>query len=163
MASRFHSYSWNNTLLIHLQRPQATRVAGYRVWRQLGRQVDKGEHGIQILAPVVRQRSAEEASSDAAAPDGRSSGGAEAGSEDPERRRVVGFRVAHVFDLSQTSGDPLPEPERPRLLVGQAPEGLWDELAAQVGARGFTLRRGPWRRARQRLHRLPRPDRGGAC
>ena len=56
VASRFHSYSFNNTLLIYAQRPDATRVAGYQVWRQLGRQVGKGEHGIQILAPVVRRR-----------------------------------------------------------------------------------------------------------
>src|SRR5579872_1866600 len=50
---RFHSYSWGNCLLIALQRPDATRIAGYRKWQDMGRQVRKGEKGIVILAPIV--------------------------------------------------------------------------------------------------------------
>ncbi len=50
-ASRFHTYSFNNTLLIYAQRPEARAVAGYTAWQALGRQVVKGEKGIQILAP----------------------------------------------------------------------------------------------------------------
>ena len=50
-ATRFHRYSAGNVFLIALQRPDATRVAGYRTWQSLGRQVRKGEHGIRILAP----------------------------------------------------------------------------------------------------------------
>jgi hypothetical protein len=56
VAARFHSYSPNNVLLIAAQQPDATRVAGYRAWAQLGRQVRKGESGIAILAPVLRRR-----------------------------------------------------------------------------------------------------------
>jgi len=57
--------------------------------------------------------------------------------------RIVGFAVTHVFDVSQTDGEPLPEPVRPQLLAGQAPDGLWDALARQVDAAGFTLARCP--------------------
>src|SRR2546425_218781 len=49
--ARFHSYSFSNVLLIRMQRPDATRVAGYRKWQELGRQVKKGERGIAILVP----------------------------------------------------------------------------------------------------------------
>ena len=53
--SRFYSYSFNNWLLIYTQRPDATRVAGFRTWKSLGRFVKKGEHGIRILAPIIRR------------------------------------------------------------------------------------------------------------
>src|SRR5215472_11354639 len=55
-ASKFHHYSANNVFLIMLQRPEATRVAGYRTWQSLGRQVRRGERGIRILAPCVYRR-----------------------------------------------------------------------------------------------------------
>jgi antirestriction protein ArdC len=88
VAARFHTYSANNQLLIYLQWPQATRVAGYRAWQRLGRQVRKGERGIQILAPRRRVRAVETEDSD-----------------EPERVQVLtGFRVVHVFDVSQTEG-----------------------------------------------------------
>ena len=61
VAARFHSYSPNNVWLVLAQRPQATRVAGYRTWQRLGRQVNKGAKGIAILAPCVyRRRSVDE-------------------------------------------------------------------------------------------------------
>src|SRR5579875_1488346 len=55
IQSRFHRYSFNNTLLIQLQHPDATRVAGFRAWQQMGRQVRKGEKAIWILAPVTKK------------------------------------------------------------------------------------------------------------
>src|SRR3954464_8260433 len=55
IASRFHTYSFQNTLLILSQRPDATNVAGYETWKALGRQVSKGEKGIAILAPLLRR------------------------------------------------------------------------------------------------------------
>ena len=55
VAAHFHHYSPNNCLLILMQRPDATRVAGYRKWQELGRQVRKGEKGIKILAPISRR------------------------------------------------------------------------------------------------------------
>ena len=61
---------------------------------------------------------------------------------DGDRRVLVGVRIAHVFDVSQTDGDPLPQPDpawRPTLLTGQAPDGLWDGLALQVAEAGYEL------------------------
>jgi hypothetical protein len=60
-VSRFHHYSFNNQLLVLLQRPQAERVAGFHTWKSLGRNVKKGAKGIAILAPCVRKKTAEEA------------------------------------------------------------------------------------------------------
>lgn len=87
---RFHDYSLNNTLLIAMQMPNATRVASFRSWkRDFNRYVRKGERGIEILVPMlVKERNEDE--------------------QDEERRRLVGFRVGHVFDVSQTEGEPLP-------------------------------------------------------
>src|SRR4051812_31752629 len=55
VAAKFRTYSLANQLLICAQRPEATHVAGYRTWRQLGRHVRKGEHGIRIIAPMIRR------------------------------------------------------------------------------------------------------------
>ena len=157
LAHRFHTYSFNNTLLIYAQRPESTAVAGYEAWKTLGRQVDKGERGIQILAPVVRRSTGDQAGATSAAsgsepdPARASAGTAAPGSDTPgdegpssegDRRRVAGYRVAYVWDLSQTSGEPLPTQPRPQLLSGQAPAGLWDSLAELLADRGFTLERG---------------------
>jgi len=157
VARRFHSYSFNNTLLIYAQRPESTAVAGYEAWKTLGRQVDKGERGIQILAPVVRRAKTDQAAVTSAAdrsePDPARADAAvarpatttpreEGASSEGERRRVAAYRVTYVWDLSQTSGEPLPTQPRPQLLSGQAPAGLWDSLAGLLADRGFTLERG---------------------
>jgi len=91
VMSRFHRYSWNNILLIYSQRPSATHVAGFHAWLKLRRFVRKGEKGIAILAPMVGRKKVD----DELAED--------------ERTQVFGFRAAHVFDISQTDGEPLPE------------------------------------------------------
>ncbi|HEX8770392.1 MAG TPA: ArdC family protein [Acidimicrobiales bacterium] len=84
VASRFHHYSANNCLLILAQRPDATRVAGYRTWQRLGRQVRKGAKGIAILAPCVYRRRAVDDTEAA---------------ENPELVKLLrGFTVVHVFD-----------------------------------------------------------------
>lgn len=87
--STFHSYSLGNCLLILRQNPRATMVAGFRAWLKLGRQVKKGEKGICILAPLVGKKELDDGSG--------------------ETREVFGFRAVHVFDVSQTDGDELPE------------------------------------------------------
>src|ERR1700693_515003 len=67
---RFHRYSWGNVLLINSQRPDATRVAGFHTWHDLGRSVNKGEKGITIFAPVlVRQKDDSPGRHEAAKPD----------------------------------------------------------------------------------------------
>jgi len=149
-AARFHSYSFRNTVAIWSQRPEASQVAGYRVWQAMGRQVRKGERGIEILAPVTRRVEDDDAEAGAGAGTGgrvhRSSAAAvkEPGMLPPPRK-VVGYRIAHVFDILQT--DPIPGSPplpgagaaRPTLLTGQAPQNLWDGLARQVDEAGFRL------------------------
>jgi hypothetical protein len=141
-AGRFHTYSWGNTMLIQLQRPEATKVAGYKTWTQVGRQVRRGETGITILAPVVRKSAPKEpeaTKSTIAQPEQASPGP----NSDRLVRRVLAFLPVTVFDISQTDGAPLAQPPRPQLTRGQAPEGLWEALAAQVKTAGFGLSTSP--------------------
>ena len=139
-SAQFHRYSFANLLLIHLARPDATRVAGIRTWNALGRRVRKGERGIAILAPCLyRVDTAEDGEPRADEPDREPS----SASGDGKPRRVPrGFRVVYVFDIAQTDGDPVPD-VAPVLLDGDDPGRLYDALAAQVAAAGFTLHRAP--------------------
>ena len=66
----------------------------------------------------------------------------EDGQQRDRPRSPAGFRLVHVFDISQTEGEPLPDPAAPATLNGDAPAGAWQALAAQVDAAGFTLERG---------------------
>ncbi len=114
--AKFHSYSFNNSMLIAMQKPDATLVAGYDAWeKKFNRHVKRGEKGIQILAPVPRK---EEREVDRVDPvtnqvvigaDGK-----------PEKKTievtVPRFRIATVFDISQTYGEPLPQLDIPELL-----------------------------------------------
>ncbi|MBR3328402.1 MAG: hypothetical protein IKG22_13865 [Atopobiaceae bacterium] len=97
--AKFHDYSLNNTMLIAMQMPEATRVASYRSWqRDFNRHVKRGERGIEVLVPMVVKRK-----------DADSEGVPQDDVEAAERKKLVGFRVGHVFDVSQTEGEPLPE------------------------------------------------------
>jgi len=132
-ASGFHRYSFNNTLLIWAQRPEATMVAGYRAWQAKGRQVRRGESAIRVYGPVTRREPKLD-------PQGRP---VRDGDGRPVQEvRIVGVKPVSVFDVSQTDGDPLPEPPAARLLVGQAPPGLWDALQSFVEAQGYSVSRG---------------------
>ncbi len=107
--SRFHRYSVNNTLLIAMQRPDATRVAGYNKWRdQFGRHVRKGEKGIQIIAPTPYKKKIEEIKLD---PDTKAPLLDKDGNAIMEEKeiKIPMFRVVSVFDVSQTEGRPLPQ------------------------------------------------------
>jgi len=128
VASRFHSYSLNNQLLIFSQRPDATRVAGFHTWRSLGRGVRKGEKGLAIFAPCTNKRRVVQIDpSDA--------------EDDAFVKTLTGFRVVYVFDFSQTEGEPLEalDAVRPELLSGGSSSGLWDALVAQANAAGFQV------------------------
>lgn len=95
--SKFHSYSMNNIILIESQRPTATNVAGFSTWKKLGRNVIKGESGIQILAPVPRKYDVEVEKTDK---DGNVT-------KEIEQKEYMSFRVAYVFDIEQTEGKEL--------------------------------------------------------
>ncbi|MGC2295088.1 MAG: ArdC-like ssDNA-binding domain-containing protein [Candidatus Dormiibacterota bacterium] len=114
ISRRFHKYSFQNQILILRQRPEATWVAGYRTWVSLGRQVRQGERAIRILAPCLAPQDSLE------------------GQELPAPV-LIGFRIARVFDLSQTSGEALPEPVK-TLSGSGSPRDL-----AQLGQRALCL------------------------
>jgi len=110
IQSQFHDYSHRNTLLITLQCPQATKIAGYNTWRnEFDRHVQEGEDAIWIWAPIITKQCPECENSqsyheqsdceyDETPPDEWSNG-------------LVGFKPTSVFDVSQTEGEPLPELE----------------------------------------------------
>ena len=109
VMSRFHRYSVNNTMLIYMQRPDATLVAGYNKWKnQFERHVKRGEHGITIIAPTPFKKKIEEQKLD---PDTKAPMLDAEGKIIMEEREVEipMFRPVKVFDVSQTDGKPLPE------------------------------------------------------
>ncbi len=162
--SRFHDYSWNNQLLIMMQKPNATRVAGFNTWKELGRWVKKGENGIAIFAPIFRaadvtwvrhtdgaqwriQRMGQEwgiykeghlveryKTKRAAERQLREWGATEEKVGDVEPR----FIVVYVYDISQTEGKPLPEVIVP-VLTGEANEELFDKLKMLMKQRGIIV------------------------
>jgi antirestriction protein ArdC len=114
----FHRYSLGNCQLIAYQRPDATQVAGFKAWQELGRQVRKGERSIRILAPmVVKDRDA----------------------ENDDATRVV-FRAVAVFDVSQTDGEPLPEAPRDP-ITGDSHAGYVTRLEQYARSLGYTVER----------------------
>ena len=110
VMSRFHGYSFNNVMLVMLQRPDATRVAGFHTWRRMGRKVKRGETGIRIMVPYRTKVSREDDESD-------------------PLYVLRGFGIGVVFDQSQTEGTPLPEGP-----VVREPEGEHAEAAQMVTA-----------------------------
>jgi antirestriction protein ArdC len=97
VMSRFHSYSARNCMLILMQKPEATRVAGYKAWRQkFNRQVRKGERSITILAPIAHKTTIRETNKDT-------------GEVTDHEHVWMSFKAVPVFDVSQTDGDELPE------------------------------------------------------
>lgn len=119
-SGRFHKYSLNNQLLIQMQRPDATQVAGFQKWKELGRSPVKGSKAIWIRAACTRKVEKE-------------NGEAE--------QRVTGFKAVPVYDVSDTEGKPLPD--RPNLEwtheQGDAPEGMVEDLSSQIAHHGYTL------------------------
>jgi antirestriction protein ArdC len=124
VVSKFHRYSFNNHLMIFIQRPDATVVAGFNRWKSLGRHVKKGQKGIAIFAPCKYKTKVETESGD-----------------EKSVQQIRGFRVVHVFDISQTEGNALPDLDavRPKLLDGEAPEGIWAALESHAGSIGYEV------------------------
>ena len=117
-AAKFHSYSLGNWMLMWMQAERRgmtiTRPAGYRAWQALDRQVRKGEHGLKIFAPMTRK-------------------------DDDDNVMVFGFRLATVFDVSQTDGEPLPDVGMPVLLEGEGDTTLRIACEEMIVDEGFTV------------------------
>lgn len=112
--SRFTDYAARNTLLIAMQKPDATLVAAYGKWKQLGRQVSKGESGIEILAPVAYKTGTVE---EIERPVVDEFGNRQYNPDGTEKTEIIqnpvmdiAFKKAYVFDVSQTTGKEIPVP-----------------------------------------------------
>lgn len=151
-AARFRSRSFSNTLLIFAQHQDAyekgrvpdpfpSYLAGIKQWNTLGRHVVRGQPGYMIYAPVT----ARFASTNPTDPESwrRLDRGEKPRLGETVRSKMVTVKPGYVWDVSQTTGEPIPERPRPVLLAGQAPVGLWDGLAAAVAERGYTLTGAP--------------------
>jgi len=120
VQAKFHRYSWHNSMLILAQYPEASRVAGFQKWRELGRFVRKGERGIAIFAPCTAKRTETD----------------EVTGEDVERKRLY-FRIVHVFDVAQTDGEALPMLDVPS--VESAADVLLASLERVANKRGIAV------------------------
>jgi len=116
LQSRFHRYSFSNVQLIHAQREDARRVAGFRTWRGLDRTVRKGEKAIFILAPMIYKTTDEDGN---------------------DERGVRGFKWVPVFDVAQTDGAELPAVAT--RLDGDDPAGHYATLVEVAHSIGFTV------------------------
>jgi antirestriction protein ArdC len=123
--SAFRRYSFNNLMLIALQCPHATHVAGFRKWQELGRQVRKGEKAIKILGYSTKKITKTDPVTGEEVED-----------------RVKRFPVLSVFDVTQTDGEPVPS-NAYQLPAGEGPAGMLDRLSAWLRGEGWTLRELP--------------------
>lgn len=131
--SKFHDYSIGNLILIMLQKPDATQVAGFSTWKDLYRWVKKGEKGIAILAPCMPAKGKKLESAETTT----SEEGEEKKDEETEIRPIY-FKVVYVFDVSQTEGKPLPEFEVPS-LTGEANEALFSSVMRLAEVQGVDV------------------------
>lgn len=138
VAAHFWSYSFRNMMLLHLQAEERettiTRVGGVRTWNALGRRVRKGESGYQILAPMWRRLSEDEAAA---------IGPAAYDAQGRPQKVIRGYKIEYVFDVAQTEGDELPVSLAPDTLTGGDPAGLFDRLGELVTAEGYRIERHP--------------------
>ena len=129
-VSRFHKYSISNTMLIWLQCPDATHVAGFHTWLSLGRHVLKGEKGMRIFAPMAYRKTVSTPDEDT-------------GMTEEEEITGLRFRAVSVFDISQTDGEDQPEPPVTLLLGDDST--LWKSLAMITKTERLTIDRRPGR------------------
>jgi antirestriction protein ArdC len=118
MLAKFHRYSFGNVLLILSQKPDASHVAGFSTWKQMGRFVKKGEKGIVIIAPMSIRPKDDQAKA-----------------EGEQARPILRFRGVYVFDVSQTDGQELPEPSR----IGGDPLHHLAAIKEIIQAKGIKL------------------------
>ncbi|WP_298347583.1 DUF6782 family putative metallopeptidase [Ferrimicrobium sp.] len=148
-AAELHSYTPNNAQLIIAQHAMAYQqgrvpdpnpgfVAGFHTWKALGRQVERGQKGYAILAPIRYSRRV------ASSPDGQVRVLRHDELPGPSEHETMamtlgGFKIEHVFSQFQTSGDPLPEVASPKLLNGMAPVGLGEAIMHLAIERGYAV------------------------
>lgn len=130
--AKFHNYSLGNIMLITVQRPEASRVAGFNTWKDLGRSVKKGEKGIMILAPCFPKKQKREEPED---------------EEDEEKRlemepAPIYFKVVYVFDIGQTEGEELPRVEVP-VLTGEDTRPLYEAVKIYIAKLGLNFSEEP--------------------
>jgi antirestriction protein ArdC len=116
MATAYR-YSPQNALLLYLQKPDASLVHGYRAWQRLGRQVRKGERALHVLAPVTYKVEMDDGDTE---------------------HHLRGFKIASVFDLSQTEGPELPN-MMPGIVEGKAPAVMKAAMERRLAERGYTV------------------------
>lgn len=119
--ARFHHYSFRNVMMIAAQCPDASYIAGFHAWRKLGRSVRRGETGIAIFAPLVGRKRQSDRDNDV---------------QTDATPQLCGFRIVHVFDVSQTEGDDLPNLSR----TSGDPGSSLVQLEALVRQADLTLR-----------------------
>jgi antirestriction protein ArdC len=129
-VSRFHKYSVSNTMLIWMQRPEATHVAGFGTWLSLGRHVLKGERGIRIFAPMPYRKTLTVTDE-------------KTGESEEQEIAQLRFRAVSVFDISQTDGEDLVQP--PVTLLSGDDSGLWQSLGTITQAERLIIDRQPSR------------------
>lgn len=147
--SKLHSYSANNVMLIVAQlakrfqdgkvaTPLPSYVASYRIWQAVGRQVEKGQTGLAIIAPMRgTRREAVDAQGNVrhlGKDDQLSSG-----EQETKTAFMRGFTIEKVFSAEQTTGDPLPVPPTPKLLEGEAPRGLGEAVLKLIESKGYLV------------------------
>jgi antirestriction protein ArdC len=121
VMAKFHHYSFGNIMLILAQRPDASHVAGFNTWKDVNRWVKKGEKGIAIIAPMLlKNRDADAQPKD-------------------DAKTIVRFKAVHVFDVSQTEGEPLPE----TAATSGDPGAYTTRLKALIESRGIKLTQDP--------------------
>ncbi len=128
LGSAFWNYSWNNILLMHMQRRGITMVGGAKnCWTtKFERHIKAGEKAIWIFAPLLVKPSKTEI---------------DRGLYGPTERKCIGFKAVPVFDVSQTDGKPMPEQPAPaKRLEGEAPRELFDAMVKMIEAEGFSFR-----------------------
>lgn len=118
---RFHNYSLGNAMLIGFQKPDATRIAGFRTWQKLGRHVKRDEKGIAIMVPIVWHKKV-------AHTDGKDV-------QERDEESAVAFKTAYVFDINQTDGKPLPDVAR----INGDPGVYTERLREYVTNKGIKL------------------------
>jgi len=119
--ARFHRYSFGNVMMIAMQRPDATHVAGFDRWKELGRYVKAGEKGIVIIAPILIRKKSDDSNGEPA--------------DESAAEKLLRFKAVYVFDVSQTDGQPLPELHR----VGGNPNGHTERLKDFVARQNIAL------------------------